>query len=81
MHLRALANLSGLIVLNLGAREWEDARVKPGLDFLVARLPRLRVFNAPAHVLVCMFSLSRRSEVSQASYPAILRVGHCFWLA
>ena len=78
MHMRALAELPELAVLNLGAMEWEDACFKPGLDWLAVQLPHLRVFNAPSHVLVCLFFLSCRIKFSRASYPASLHLGHCF---
>ncbi len=45
MHLRALAKLPDLTVLNLVAMEWDDACVTPGLGWLVARLPHLRIFQ------------------------------------
>ena len=52
-HLRALAALPRLTVLNLQNVFWaEDAEVAPALARLVAHLPRLRVMNAPDDVLV-----------------------------
>ena len=52
MHLRALAGLPELTVLHLETMTWGSACVTPGLGWLVARLPRLRIFSAPSHVLV-----------------------------
>jgi hypothetical protein len=52
-HLRALAALPQLTLLNLiRVHLAEDAVVLGGLGWLAARLPRLRVLNAPADVLV-----------------------------
>jgi hypothetical protein len=52
MHLRALASLPQLIVLNLDTVNWAEECLELGLGWLVARLRRLRVLNAPNDVLV-----------------------------
>jgi hypothetical protein len=52
MHLEELAALRQLTVLNLRHLRWADDAVGSGLAWLAARLPRLRVLNAPDTVLV-----------------------------
>ena len=52
MHLRALAGLPQLMVLNLYFLHWAESVTSTGLTLLADKLPRLRVLNAPEHVLV-----------------------------
>ena len=51
-HLRAVAALPRLTVLNLYHLRWAEDAVNLGLGWLAARLPCLRVLNAPRNVLV-----------------------------
>ena len=51
-HLRALAALPSLSMLNTYCMPWAADAVKLGLGWLVVRLPCLRVFGAPHEVLV-----------------------------
>jgi hypothetical protein len=52
MHLRALAGLPQLTVLNLYFLHWAESVTSTGLTLLANSLPRLRVLNASKHVLV-----------------------------
>ena len=52
MHLRALAGLPQLTVLNLYFLHWAESVTSTGLTLLANSLPRLQVLNAPEHVLV-----------------------------
>ena len=58
MHLRALAELPRLTALNLFHVSWASNARALGLGWLAARLPGLRVLNAPPEVMV-------RSDISQ----------------
>ena len=51
-HLRALAALPNLSMLNLARLPWAEDAIKLGPGYLVARLPHLRVLNASQDVLV-----------------------------
>jgi hypothetical protein len=56
-HMRALARLPQMKVLNLYDTIWQKDAIALGPEWLTARLPRLQVFNAPANVLVRLFHL------------------------
>jgi hypothetical protein len=58
MHLRALAALPRLRVLNLHFLHWAEIVVSTGLTLLTTSLPRLRILHAPRHVLVCSHCLT-----------------------
>jgi hypothetical protein len=62
-HLRALAMLSRLTVLNLYFLHWAESVVSTGLTLLATSLPRLRVLNAPRNVLVCADCLTDYTQV------------------
>ena len=51
-HLRALTGLPRLTKLNLYHLHWAEDAVELGLGWLAARLPRLKILNAPSDVLV-----------------------------
>lgn len=65
-HLRALAMLSRLTVLNLYFLHWAEPVVSTGLTVLAAHLPRLRTLNAPRIVLVCFHCLTYRIQVPRS---------------
>lgn len=56
-HMRALAKLPQLKMLNLYDMVWQRDAIALGPEWLVSRLSRLTVFNAPATVLVRLFHL------------------------
>ena len=51
-HLEALAMLPQLRVLNLRQTHWAEEPPHLSVASMMKHLPRLRVFNAPTHVLV-----------------------------
>ena len=70
-HLRALAALPQLTLLNLiRVHLLEDAIELGGLGWLAARLPRLRVMDAPADVLVRPWCL----PACYVQFKALLRL-------
>jgi hypothetical protein len=52
VHLRALAALPWLTAVHLNCLRWAQGADKLGFGWLAARLPRLRILNAPPELLV-----------------------------
>ena len=52
-HLRLLAALPRLTVLNLHRMTWAEDAISAGPTLLATSLPRLRVLNVPDQALVC----------------------------
>lgn len=64
-HLRALAAMPQLRMLNLSNLKWTEDAVNLGPGWLVARLPSLRVFEAVSRLLVRLQCLPAHCFKSQ----------------
>jgi hypothetical protein len=70
-HLRALAALPQLVVVNLYHLTWADERTSDALTTLVHSLPHLRVLNAPFYALVCPCCMSAAWCISNCDLQRI----------
>ena len=68
-HLGALAGLPRLTKLNLYHLHWAEDAVELGLGWLAARLPYLKILNAPSDVLVRPWCFLRgNAPISKGRY-------------